>query len=400
MSSFDQPDNIRPSEKTETAPGRPISLTSLLPFGEALVRSVIEKGASPLAGGFLCMLVADPVDREKELKTEAKKKFPTRPDIQGLYVKDKLAKEFPDTRTALNDEHRAILRGWEQFPDPKTGVRGRLLVKKEVLGWLGDEAHPRLTRPELAELNMLRWHPQLTDELRKLGIRREVARLGTQDNPLSLEDNAKLDAWTSLPRGTRKQRQALAEKLIAWRKVEQGDMPGDSDIVRLAAKVRKGENLSRVDNNRLRAWREHPYSKDHRSPEWARAAKGFADDDAVAKWFDEARRIRLKQLNGEALTREELVKRGAYIAFPDNPRMWELTVRKRLTTTDAKKYPRLTAREEAEREAWETFSDVTSGSSERGRELSIKKTLDPKKFPAKLDKELLILVSLERRNSR
>jgi len=330
---------------------------------------------SLLGVSLISLAPSDPVEREKELKADAKKYFSDK-DTQDFYVKHRLSREFGGKFAALDAKDRLKLFGqWE------------------ARSWLG--GLERLAKEDQAELNVSRWYPVFPEEIKKLAMRREAARLGREKDVLSVEEGATLDAWIRLPK-TPKEREAFKEKLVAWRKAEQGDMPGNDEILKLAQAARSAKSLSGEDNNKLRVWRKYPYSKDYRSVEWALPAKVFADDDAAAKWFDEARSIELKVLNGKGLSEEESAKRSAYITSSTNPRMWQLTLRKRLCSTDAKNYPPLNKDEEAERQAWAILPNVLTAASEEGRKLFIEQKLDPSKFPAEKADKLRVLISLER----
>ena len=328
-----------------------------------------------LASEYFCVAtmmtrVADPVARKAELEKEAQEKLPkdvTTDKVRDLYVKDRLALEFPGTCPGLTDVERAELK------------KGLVLRANATFQGKAVQFDSRVE----AILNVLRFYPDMPDDIRVLAEKREESRIKQQPNtraPLNDDENAKLDAWLRNPKGTDADRNAQAKKFAKWAKLNRGEAnltetddekaereyPGGSAYVRnLALKKYKGE-ASADELRYLAAWVAVPYSDKWRSDEWLAASAGMPgwksppapDPD---KFYESVRKA-MSTANPSDNDRA-IIK--AWEIFSSNPRAWDLSVRSKTLAADEKK----------EFAAWFKYPNVWRLGASRARELEVFPTL-------------------------
>ena len=284
-----------------------------------------------LASEYFCVAtmmtrVADPVARKAELEKEAQEKLPkdvTTDKVRDLYVKDRLALEFPGTCPGLTDVERAELK------------KGLVLRANATFQGKAVQFDSRVE----AILNVLRFYPDMPDDIRVLAEKREESRIKQQPNTRApLNDDEK------------------AER----------EYPGGSAYVRnLALKKYKGE-ASADELRYLAAWVAVPYSDKWRSDEWLAASAGMPgwksppapDPD---KFYESVRKA-MSTANPSDNDRA-IIK--AWEIFSSNPRAWDLSVRSKTLAADEKK----------EFAAWFKYPNVWRLGASRARELEVFPTL-------------------------
>jgi hypothetical protein len=246
-----------------------------------------------------------------------------------------------------------------------------------------------------ALMNVLRFYPTMPNDMRKLAEARELQRI---DEPskggraaLSLEDNATLDAWIRLPKGTDKERAALAEKLLKWAKIEAGqNIPETAE--EKAERLCPGNPGALKENNLAAVWRRTPnteynipFSDKWRNEEWLANLPGWEDAKANAKFFDRIREAKLHKLEGNATDEDKQVL-AAYDRPIRSPRHFDLYLRNLLSKTDPVKWEPLKVDkgkgidEPKELEVWEKYGDPWPFSQSEARRLAMKAKLKPEEF--------------------